>query len=123
MKNIRMQTVKNESELPDVGVSIQLIVSDNKIESVIIGECEEAITITRGSQYSDDLKILKPQAQKFKTVFVVKGRLLGLSDYESEPFDEEYKATSHLCSLIDKHGDMEGLSVHSQEVGYYEGSI
>lgn len=121
---MRMQTVKSEADLPNIGVKISLQVTDNNIEAVIIGEDENQIRIIKSDSYGSNLKVSRPQSKSTKDVWVVAGKLLGITEYRSEEFDDEYKAQSHLSDLSKQHGYHElGLSVTKEVVEYYEDKI
>lgn len=121
----RRITVKNESNLPEVGVEVNLQIVDGKIEAVTVGEGENAIRIVKGNGYNEELKITKIDPGKEVDKWFITGKLLGLTDYEDGPFDEEYKAQNALEALLhEKHinGD-HGLEVEKREITEYSDKI
>jgi hypothetical protein len=114
-----MQTVKSESELPDLGVKISFQVTDNNIEAVIIGESENQIRITKASSYSESLKITRPQQKVSKEVWIVTGKLLNIAEYRSEEFEAERQALNHYDGLESNVG----LEIKKELVYYYEDKI
>lgn len=101
---MRMIKVDNQRDLPDLGVKVDLQIVDNKVEAVVItGQGGDVVRICVGCSYSNSIKILVEQPLEDKEVWVVEGRLLGLIDYTSEEFEEEYSAKDHLNAIERKH--------------------
>ena len=111
----RMVSCKTEDDIPLQGVSLQ--VTDNKIEAVIITDGENTIRIVKSSDYSSDLKILKPAPKIPVEKWFVCGKLLGLAEYEQE-VGSEHEGKMAVLSLKEEHGiyqdEQLGLKVESR---------
>lgn len=122
--NTRQVTIKNTKDLPNLGVPVYLQITDDKIEAIVVGDGVDSIRICRANTYDTNLKVTKCQSMKTKEVYIVQGKLLGLSDYCSEDFETESLANEHLIALRNQHcaGDL-GLEVAVKVIEYYEDSI
>lgn len=127
MKSTRQQVVKTETELleMDLGVPVTLQTINGNIEAVIVGEGENQIRITKSQDYGKDLRITRPQQAKTREVWYVKGDLLGLAAYKSDPFKVEYEAHDFLTELRNKNGldQTKYLEVVMEEEQYFEDNI
>lgn len=123
MSTTRNVSINSESELPDLDVPVHFQITDNKIEAVTVGGGDNQIRITFKDTYSQTLKVTKPQQAKEKTVFVVEGKLLGVSDFCSCEFSSEFDAKNYLLDLESKHGSDIGLKVIGKQALYFDDSI
>lgn len=120
---MRFEKVTKQTDLPELGITITLQVVDNKVEAVTIGEGDISIRIVSGGSYSNELKVLKPESKQAKTVFVVSGKLLGISDVREE-FDDKHDADARLSKIMTTAGvwDEEELGVSVKEEIVYVSS-
>lgn len=119
----RQVTVKATKDLPNLGVPVYLQIVDDQIEAIIVGEGDNSIRITKAASYSDHLRVTMQQVAKTKEVYIVQGKLLGLSDYCSEEFDSEGTALGHYQDLVNEHGPNLGLKVLPKVVTYFEDKL
>lgn len=117
---MRMQRVTKESDLPDVGVAISFQVADNKVEAVIIGEGDNAVRITKVSEYSTELKVLRKELPKVKTMYELRARLANGMTIEPTQYDRESEATCACQELLNEGHCAEVVPV---QLEYYEDKI
>lgn len=129
----RMVKLKNESDIPDLGVGVSLQVVNGNIEAIVIKSLSDDtyIRIAKTDSYSTTLSILKPQGKTEKKIHVVKGKLLGLVDYREEFHEgDDYKrseaANAHLRAIKEDKNiwdDSLGLEVVEESVYVFEDKI
>lgn len=83
------------------GVQLQII--DNKIEAIVVSDEDgNSIRIVNSGNYTNTLKVLKPEPLSQRQVWVITGKLFGLAEFNEEKFTDDYAANARLSQIKDE---------------------